>query len=703
MFKRFLKILRNNFQPILFVFLAFLIMMLVSYIYGASIVSRQMSDIGRETINATQTFVSSSFEESEIVFSNIATDVEGLLQIEPENDNVLDYLVSTNERYSGEHSPAPDFMKVYGYIRGEFLDGSGWIPPEEYVPQTRPWYLVAQQSGGGIQRTQPYVDYDTGGLCISFSQILFDENGAAQGILAVDLDLSRITQYVSTQQIANDGYGMLVNDSLNFVAHQDENLIGASMAFVSDSYADVARLLSDGTPVDAVRFTDTDGTDSIVYFRTIFNGWHIGVVTPRAAYFSSVYSMATVMGIIGFVLATALSAVLVYTRVQRMRSEEESKSKSSFLSRMSHEIRTPMNAIIGMTDIALKSDDPKKIHTSLDKIHTAATHLLGILNDILDMSKIEAGKLALSETEFLTADLLKQSTTVVEQNFRTKHQHFSLHVGEDVPLSLIADRQRLAQVLANLLSNSGKFTPENGQISLSVSLKEMHSEHCVLLFEVTDNGIGMSPEQQSRLFQSFEQADNSISRKYGGTGLGLSISKNIVMLMGGEISVSSELGKGTTFKVTVQMGVGNAANLSKDVLPHSSSANPSCGFGGKHILLAEDVDINREIVLALLEEENLHIDCAENGAVALNTFSKSPKLYSLILMDIHMPEMDGYEATRRIRGLPSPWAKEIPIVAMTANVFKEDVEKCLQAGMNDHLGKPISPEALLATLHKYLG
>ena len=527
------------------------------------------------------------------------------------------------------------------------------------------------------------------------------------------------------------------------------------------------------------------------------------------------------------------------------QAEQSNLAKSNFLSRMSHEMRTPMNAIIGMTAIAQSSKDPERKEYCLSKINEASVHLLGVINDILDMSKIEAGKFELSYTEFNFEKMLQRITNVMNFKFEEKQQNFIVRVSRDVPESIIADEQRLAQVLTNLLSNAGKFTPEAGSITLSVKKipNDTSPDHkfCTLHFEVTDTGIGISSEQQKRLFSVFEQADGSIARKYGGTGLGLSISKSLVELMGGEIWVESEIEKGATFAFEITVAEGNspidqefkplvnwekirilAVDDSPEVLEYfkdfTESMGMSCSiasdgieaynllkmtgdgtgggqpfdlvfadwrmpqmngieltqkiknqFGknvvvimisaaewdaiaedaqkagvdgfipkplfpsqivdcisshldlqkfikekpvaehrGDHIfegftlLLVEDVEINREIVLTLLEDTGAVIDCAENGIEALAKFKKAPSKYHLILMDIHMPEMDGFEATRQIRALKAKEAKTIPIVAMTANVFREDIEKCLAVGMNDHLGKPIDIEELLKKLKKHL-
>ncbi|MDR2668737.1 MAG: response regulator [Desulfovibrio sp.] len=387
-------------------------------------------------------------------------------------------------------------------------------------------------------------------------------------------------------------------------------------------------------------------------------------------------------------------------------AERSSRAKGDFLSRMSHEIRTPMNAIIGMTGIARDSRDAEKKEYCLEKISEASTHLLGVINDILDISKIEAGKFELSYTDFVFKKMLERVRTVVAYKLEEKHQEFIVDVAPDVPCSLVSDEQRLAQVITNLLGNAVKFTPENGRVTLSISLLDESDEVCTLLTEVSDTGIGVSPEQQSRLFKSFEQADSGTARRFGGTGLGLAISKSIVQMMEGDIWVESEEGKGAKFAFTFRAARGELSDdggeRASDGLPAGASAGTLPRFEGVRILLADDVAVNREIADAMLEAEGAVVDDAEDGRRAYEMFKADPDRYDLILMDIHMPEMDGYEASRLIRALDTPRAVEIPIIAMTADVFREDIERCREAGMDEHIGKPIDAKQMIAKLESIL-
>ena len=415
------------------------------------------------------------------------------------------------------------------------------------------------------------------------------------------------------------------------------------------------------------------------------------------------------------------------------RAEQGSKAKSNFLANMSHEIRTPMNAIIGMTTIAKNSNDPARKEYCLDKIESASAHLLGVINDILDMSKIEEDKFELSFTEFDLSAMVHRVINIFEFRLGEKKQKLTVNLAPDLPKRIITDDQRLAQVIANLLSNAIKFTPEEGSISLSIRrMEDDKPNFCTLEVVVSDTGIGIPLEQQGKLFASFVQVDSSIGRKFGGTGLGLAISKKIVELLDGDIWIESESGKGATFIFTFRSEIGKAETpaLTAEAPPDTSadeSADTSAEksakvsekisaeetqstdintdeliFNGKCILLAEDVDVNREIVIAVLEPFGLKIVEAEDGQKAYDLFRANPDAYDLIFMDIHMPGVDGYESTKLIRAFDNPKAGKIPIIAMTANVFKEDIERCRAAGMNDHIGKPLDFSVVTEILKKYL-
>ena len=380
-------------------------------------------------------------------------------------------------------------------------------------------------------------------------------------------------------------------------------------------------------------------------------------------------------------------------QVQTENARVASQAKGDFLSRMSHEIRTPLNAIIGMAQIARQNagiEAPKTLK-SINEIIVASSHLLGILNDVLDISKIEAGKFTLASEPFSLHAAVRNVGNIIIPRCVEKNVEYLCNVEEIPDTVIFGDDLRLKQVLINLLGNAVKFTDPGGTVSLLIYTLDEQEESVTLCFTVRDNGIGMTREQVSRLFTAFEQADSSIASRFGGTGLGLAISQNLVQQMHGEISVQSIPGNGSDFTFTLSFTRAHE-------IPCGESAEPDCpglDLSGKRILLAEDIEINRLILLELLRETNASFDEAEDGLDALSLFENSSHdYYDLVFMDIQMPRMDGYEAARRIRALDRPDAGRVPIIAMTANAYREDIEKALAAGMNSHLAKPVDIDAV---------
>jgi len=401
-----------------------------------------------------------------------------------------------------------------------------------------------------------------------------------------------------------------------------------------------------------------------------------------------------------------LNDVTLLTRA-KIDAEAASHAKSDFLSRMSHEIRTPMNAVIGMTQIAKSTDDIGKIHSCLEQVENSSNHLLGVINDILDFSKIESGKLILDISDFSLTRNLDFVISMMIPKAREREINLRLSIDNVKNDGLSADSLRLNQVLINLISNAIKFSPKDSEILVKV--RELGSEYgfSTYRFEVIDHGIGISEYQASKLFRPFEQADGSITRNYGGTGLGLVICRNLVEMMGGKITLDSREGEGSTFAFTILCASKPAieeTEENRDVV--STSGNYD--FSGKRCLVVDDIDINREIILELLSETNLAMEISENGQEAVDKFRKGGAGYfDIILMDMQMPVMDGCTATREIRSIEKKWAKNGPIretsiVAMTANVMQEDIQKAIDSGMNAHLGKPIELETTLRMIHEQL-
>ncbi len=395
----------------------------------------------------------------------------------------------------------------------------------------------------------------------------------------------------------------------------------------------------------------------------------------------------------------SLRAHAIELRAAKEVAEEASRAKSTFLANMSHELRTPMNAIMGMTALALRRGVEPKVKDYLEKIDAASKHLLNVLNDILDLSKIEAERLTLEQVDFRLGEVVENILSMVRHKAEEKHLELQADLPAGLPeLALHGDPMRLCQILLNLAGNAVKFT-EAGSVRLRCRVVQEDADSLLLRWEIRDTGIGVSEEERRRLFTAFEQADSSMTRKYGGTGLGLSISKRLVSMMGGEIGVESEPGQGSTFWFTARFDRPAAgAGLAAAAQEASDEEWLTQRFSGTRVLLAEDEPINMEVSRSFLEYVGLTVDVAEDGEQAVSLASQNR--YGLILMDLQMPKLNGLEAAKAIR--LGTLNRDTHILAMTANAFDEDRQACMEAGMNDHVGKPVEPDRLYRTLLKWL-
>ena len=826
------------FRRFLFTAVAFLAMVVLSYVFVRDMVRKNLVRNAENVFSVAQIQVENDLINPKMYLTGFSRTIRASVMSGVDKAILQEYFTDLSHHLLTVSRHITGFEGFTGYFEKMpggpvFIETVGWEPPEDYEPSQRPWYINAVAAKGEIAETIAYNDIINNESVLMYSVCLHDDDENHLGVICMRLKIDVIGKKVVEETIDRGGWGMLISPDLVVLAHINEPFLGIDARDPSFPPHIYVPQMMRGENVSEGSMEDYMGDKSIAFFRRLSNGWYLGLVTPEGPFYHSLTTLAYILGGLGALFAAALMVILARIDRERNKSDRESMHKSAFLANMSHEIRTPMNAIIGMTTIGKTADNIERKDYCFHKIEDASNHLLGVINDILDMSKIEANKFELAPVEFNFEKMLQRVVNVVVFRVDEKHQKFTVHIDKNIPQNLIGDDQRIAQVITNLLGNAVKFTPENGSIALDTHFLGWEDDYCHLEISVSDTGIGLSEEQQKRIFLSFEQAESSTTRRYGGTGLGLPISKSIVEMMGGAIWVESEANAGSTFTFTIHVKRGtqinegllspdvNFGNLrimavddDRDILDYfvdiagrfgitncatATSGEEALGlvvrngdyhiyfvdwrmpvmdgiqlaaeikkrtsgksvvimisagewtsieaeatkagvdkflakplfpsdifnlitecmstghkqieetqenidgiFSGRHILLAEDVDINREIVQALLESTQIQIDCAENGAEAVRMFKKAPGKYDVILMDLQMPEMDGYEATSQIRALKCPEAKTVKIVAMTANVFRDDIERCLEVGMDNHIGKPVDFHELIEKLQVYI-
>ncbi|MCL2270021.1 MAG: response regulator [Treponema sp.] len=846
----------KKFKPlylqIIFTLLAFTIMVVLSYRFNSKTVRENLRNNANNVLSFTHEQIEIELTSSRMMLGAFAQSVRTMVMTGFTRESILHYTKIISAYAMSDESGLNNINGLYGYLddifdEGFYFDGFSWIPPDDYKPLERIWYLSATANCGAIIETEPYMDFYSSRYVITYTRCIHDNDNKHMGVVCIDVVLDRIGEIVIDAALSDGGYGMLAAQDLTVLAYANEDFVGRSMNDPGIALSEFSDIILRGDDLYEQSMKNWKGEKVIAFSRVLPNGWHLVLLSPEEQYYRGTTQMLITLCIIGMIMAAALIIVLIRIDIAKEKAGEESRQKSAFLANMSHEIRTPMNAIIGMTYIGKTAGNTQRKDYCLEKIENASQHLLGVINDVLDMSKIEANMFELSSIEFNFEKMLQRVINIIGFRAGEKKQKVSVYVDKSIPRTLIGDDQRLAQVITNLLGNAVKFTPEGGSIKLDTRFLGEEDGTCTIRIAVTDSGIGITEAQQKQLFRAFTQADSRISRKFGGTGLGLAISKNIVELMGGKMKLESASGKGSSFSFIFKAKHGtkkcvslaergvNWSNISimavdddKEILDYFSDIVQSLGgkcdtalsgkealshvenkqahyhiyfidwkmpdmdgialarelklraepsddttiimissaewnniedeakkagfdkflskplfpsaiadaiaeaigvlelpeeekaditgiFEGYKILLAEDVEINQEIIDTLIEPTLLKMDCANNGVEAVEMFEKALDEYDLILMDVQMPEMDGYEATRKIREIEAerrktavfarhalqPDPQGVPIVAMTANVFREDIEKCLSVGMNDHIGKPVDVKEFFTVLKKY--
>ena len=660
------------------------------------------------TIGSAEYEVKSILSQYETSLINFAFSIEHMIQHGYSQEEIENFFVKWTVWLQSNQESFHEFSGVYGYIRGSYVDGTRWVPPPDYIPQSRPWYQGAATMSGRAYYTIPYTDAETGDVVVSLSIGVFDSNRVRAGIVAIDVNIASIVDYVSSLTMANDGYGVMLNEKMIFVMHPDNDYNGVNIMQVGshNNFAEIGEMLTNGEEVSGVIFTDPNGQRSIAYFRTLFNNWHIGIITPLSSYNRNVTQLAIVMSVLGFALMTILSYILIRYSIAKTRSDEASKSKSNFLATMSHEIRTPLNAVIGIAQIELDKDSIPDEHTeAFEKIFNSGNGLLGIINDILDMSKIETGKMEIFPEEYYTPSLINDAVMLNIGRIGDKDITFSLNIDENLPLKLIGDELRIKQILSNILSNAFKYT-KSGQVKFTVYHSIEMGDFALHLI-IEDTGQGMKPEDRDKIFSEYSRFNAKANRTTEGTGIGMSITKKLIEMMDGMIIVESEYGVGSRFSVMIKQGTVDCDVIGAELVRQlsefsykgerftSNTEHEQMSYG--NVLVVDDVDINLYVAEGMMSQYGLNVTSVLSGFEAIELVTAG-NVYDIIFMDHMMPQMDGIETTQKLRELGYKGC----IVALTANAIVGNSDMFLNNGFDGFVSKPIDITQLDAILNKFV-
>jgi signal transduction histidine kinase/HPt (histidine-containing phosphotransfer) domain-containing protein/ActR/RegA family two-component response regulator len=697
----FREAIKNGWKLVLIVLAAFLIMGLVSYFYVSSVVKRQIDHYSRSEILLYQTSLKSLIVSHELALRHTAATMSLSLDRRDSSQEQLNILRFLSSVFSTNPGMKNVFLSVYGYLDNNFIDGSGLIPGEYFNPKTAVWLRGALLTSGTFH-TEPYIDPRSGQAVAAVSTVIYDSRGESRGVVAIDFSITPILDQVSSSKVSPAGYGLLTDSAFRVLTYPDAGLVGRQLDDIPgfDGLSDRLQSLNEGILITQLY---SQGLEYIGFFCRLENGWYLGNVAPVMFYYSEVFNMIPIIGALSVVLAFLLGAVLLRLNIAKTRSEEESRSKSSFLARMSHEIRTPMNAIIGLSELAQRDYGRPEGLGYITEIRRAGSSLLSIINDILDFSKIESGKLSITTAPYQVNQLLTDILAMVGIRLRDKPLIFFTDIDRSIPRGLVGDDRSIRQILLNLLSNAVKYTP-TGFVKLAGRCQAINDREVRMYFTVEDSGVGIKKEDLANLFGDFVRLDaGRINRYVEGTGLGLSIAKSLCQMMGGDISVESEFGKGSKFTASfVQMvsdpvPLGELTDLS--LAPKPPESEVTYQVPGFPVLVVDDIKTNLMVASGLLEPYLMKVTTSLSGIEAVELARQIR--FDLLFIDHMMPVQDGIETLRRIRDLSEHYRK-VPAIAFTANAVTGMREMLLAHGFDDYISKPIDTDKLTALLDRWI-
>ncbi len=685
----------------------------------------------KELSEQVQNFLMRGYETLEVTVDS----VEYMVDEGMDSEAIESFLIRESDKCADRISE--DFTGIYGWVDGAYVDGLGWVPDADYVPQKRIWYTMAMDNKeNGVTLIPPYVDAQTGNIIISISKVLND----GESVLALDITPYSIQTATEELNLNGNGYAFIVDNNGLIVAHADSSLRGASYLEKTYLLADQQELIQKAMTAEDGYFSMTiDGEECQVFRSAVRGGWNVVLVVKSQEMFQRVRqnlfrNIALSMGI--FVIVTYFCTSSFFNRrkaaryaeeVQKAKEEAEkaNAAKSDFLANMSHEIRTPINAVMGMNAMILRESDDANVREYAGKAHNASKTLLALINDILDLSKIEAGKMEIVEDVYFLSSVLNNVVNMMRVKAEEKKLEFIVEIDESIPDELMGDETRISQVIINILNNAVKYTRE-GSVRLKIEqvpgivqsdaavlagvpeekILAASEDGVLLKIAVIDTGIGIREEDIGKLFGNFERLDQKANKNVEGTGLGLSITGKMIEMMHGRVEVESVYGEGSTFtiylpqKVEGDVTIGNFEAKFAEYVKSLNSYKETFRAPDAHILVVDDNEMNLFVVEKLLKTTEIVVSCCDSGERCLELIRQ--RHYDVILLDHMMPGMDGIETLKRMKEMKHHLCKDTPVIALTANAIVGVREMYLADGFDDYLSKPIDSNELEAMLRKHL-
>ncbi|MDR1874755.1 MAG: response regulator [Synergistaceae bacterium] len=615
------KVIRANFKQLMLVFIAFFVMVFMSCLYVIRVVKREISADAERATSIMVAEINASLRELEVSTLIIALAVQERLDNRQTYEEIERFMANLNSGMVESESNISGFILMGGLIRGRFGVGPAYAPPEGYQPQLRPWYTSARRANGRVAFAGAYVDARTGQRVVTFSKVLIGSNGEDYGVLFLDMELNSLSRHITSRQFMAGGYGLVVAEDGTFVMYPDESRLGKPVEAISEGHAKILKQMAAGVPIiSEIELINSAGQRMVTFFQKATHGWYIGMAVPYSSHYGDLYSMIAILAMTGLLMTLLLDSFLIRVGAEKMRSDEESVSKSSFLARMSHEMRTPLNTIIGMSELIAHREVPREMFEYVSTIQQAGSNLLSIINDVLDFSKIEAGQLSLVSERYYFASLIYDVVNLTRARLADRQLAFSVKVDSNIPEQLIGDEIRTRQILLNLLSNAVKYT-YSGHIALEIRFEDIGEGKIRLEFIVEDSGIGIRRKDLDKLFGDFVRIEDIRMREVEGTGLGLAITRSFCRAMDGDVSVKSEYGRGSSFAATVIQAVKPGSDKKLASVDNAENCR---------VLIFEERPIYLSSLMYALTNLGIKPVCAQNFADFTGKLEKSGYDYAFV-------------------------------------------------------------------------